>query len=71
MSEEIDDFKKTKTYIFHVRFNFGRSEDMKRFKEEYIQGKPRPQSQAAGSEKERLLRPALRLTDWLRIVLSL
>ena len=40
MSEEVDDFKKTKTYIFHVRFNFGRSEDMKRFKEEYIQGKP-------------------------------
>jgi hypothetical protein len=40
MSEEIDDFKKTKTYTFHVRFNFGRSEDLKRFKEEYIQGKP-------------------------------
>jgi hypothetical protein len=40
MSEEVDDFKKTKTYVFHVRFNFGRSEDMKRFKEEYIQGKP-------------------------------
>jgi hypothetical protein len=41
MSEEIDDFKKTKTYVFHVRFNFGRSEDMKRFKDEYIDGKPR------------------------------
>jgi hypothetical protein len=40
MSEEIDDFKKTKTYVFHVRFNFGRSEDMNRFKDEYIQGKP-------------------------------
>lgn len=40
MSEEIDDFKKTKTFIFHVRFNFGRSEDLRRFKEEYIQGKP-------------------------------
>jgi hypothetical protein len=40
MSEEIDDFKKTKSYTFHVRFNFGWSEDMRRFKEEYIQGKP-------------------------------
>ena len=37
---KMDDFKKTKSYIFHVRFNFGRSDDMKRFKEEYIQGKP-------------------------------
>jgi hypothetical protein len=54
MSEEIDDFKKTKTYVFHVRFNFGRSEDMKRFNEEYIQGKPpapRAKSQAPAKKK--------------------
>jgi len=41
MSEDVDDFKKTTTYIFHVRFRFGRREDMLRFKEEYIEGKPR------------------------------
>jgi hypothetical protein len=53
MSEEIDDFKKTKTYTFHVRFNFGRSEDMKRFKEEYIEGKPRaPKAKAPPPKKK-------------------
>ena len=61
MSEEMDDFKKTKSYIFHVRFNFGRSDDMKRFKEEYIQGKrrlPKPRHQR---RKKGLLWPSLRL----------
>jgi hypothetical protein len=53
MSEEIDDFKKTKSFIFHVRFNFGRSEDMKRFKEEYIEGKPRaPKAKAPPPKKK-------------------
>ena len=62
MSEEIDDFKKTKSYIFHVRFNFGRSEDMKRFKEEYIEGKPpAPKAKAPAPKKKGLLWPSLRL----------
>jgi hypothetical protein len=50
---KIDDFKKTKSFIFHVRFNFGRSEDMKRFKEEYIEGKPRaPKAKAPAPKKK-------------------
>jgi hypothetical protein len=59
MSEEMDDFKKTKSYIFHVRFRFGRREDMMRFKEEYIDGKPRRIVKKAPEKKrgffERLL----------------
>ena len=53
MSEEIDEFKKTKTYIFHVRFTFGRSEDMRRFKDEYIDGKPPRRAQASAPAKKR------------------
>jgi hypothetical protein len=40
MQEEIDGFTNSKTFIFHVRFKFGRSEDMSRFKNEFIGGKP-------------------------------
>jgi hypothetical protein len=54
MSEEVDDFKKTKTYVFHVRFNFGRSEDLRRFKEEYIQGKrPAPKAKLQPPAKKK------------------
>jgi hypothetical protein len=60
MSEEMDDFKKTKSYIFHVRFNFGRSDDMKRFKEEYIQGKrPAPKAKAPAQKKTRAAKLAV------------
>lgn len=39
MQEEIDESTGGRTPILHVRFKFGRGEDLNRFREEFIQGK--------------------------------
>ncbi len=45
MQEEVDSAKGTKSHVLHVRFKFGRNEDLNRFRDEYIMGKA-PTAQA-------------------------
>ncbi|MDR3515195.1 MAG: hypothetical protein P4M00_05220 [Azospirillaceae bacterium] len=39
MQEEVDEAINVKTFLFHVRFKFGRAEECRRFREEFILGK--------------------------------
>lgn len=53
VQEEIDEGRKTVTPVFHVRFRFGRSEDLARFRDEYIAGKPPRRPATAAQAKAR------------------
>lgn len=44
MQEEMVEQTGSKSFLFHVRFKFGREDDFERFKREYIAGKPAPRT---------------------------